>query len=602
MSTTEYTAEDVLNRYKQMRKKTKPEVVPETTQESPDAPKEYTASDVLARKQQGYSKPVLDNSIPKEIESTLSQRLGEKADKRREDIGTFIEELRKDPTKQSLSELMKRPSISDVGKVALGQSAGAAMDVTGEVIMSGLANASDYFIDLVVPDDVQEDVKNKYIEGVNWLTSTDAAKGAIEALQGGAESYNEWKKDNPAAAITLESVIDLGTFLAPPAKRAELLPVVKAKPPAHVVLADKASEQVEKLKTVFDKRAARKYKEENLEAAYQYVMPIKLEESRLKDVTPRKFTRRAKVEPNQLEADSIEWLASLKGLKPSKGMLYNYKVINDKNKREAQMLSFYLAKKGEGINVSRDTMKSRVTDTIRKTIADEPLANTRDAQGQIKAMAEGVNTLIAKHDTSPAGILALRQDIDKYLEKKFKFFTKEQPVWLDNLGKTLRNDLNDMLNEVMPDDYVKESLRRQHLGFTAMRGLAPKALKDIESEVSGHFSNLKRVLGEQVRNSRLVGFATVGAAGYSAAMGVMPYIAGATAGLGIGHYIIKGFRSPEMSKSIAYALDMTNKAIKETKNPQMLKELRAGRSTLLEIMQLPEQKEEEETPEEQEQE
>lgn len=593
MSTTEYTAEDVLKRYKQIRKAT-PEVVPETTQESPDAPKEYTAADVLARKKQGYSKPTLDNSIPKEIESTLSQRLGEKADKRRADINTFMEELRKDPTKQSLSELMNRPSISDVGKVALGQAAGAAMDVTGEVIMSGLSTASDYFIDLVVPDDVQEDVKNKYIEGVNWLTSTDAAKLGIEALQAGAESYNEWKADNPASAVVFESVVDLGTFLAPPAKRAELLPVVKAKPPAYVVLADKASEQVEKLKTVFDKRAARKYKEENLEAAYQYVMPIKLEESRLNDVTPRKFARRAKIEPNQLEADSIEWLASLKGLKPTKGLLYNYKVISDKNKQEAQTLSFYLARKGKGINVSRNTMASRVTSVIRRTIADEPLANTRDARGQINAIVDGVNTLISKHDTNPAGILALRQDLDKYLEKKFKFFTKEQPVWLDNLGKTLRNDLNDMLNEVMPDDYVRESLRRQHLGFTAMRGLAPKALKDVESEVSGHFSNLKRVLGEQVRNSRLVGFATVGAAGYSVAMGVMPYVAGATAGLGIGHYIIKGFRSPEMSKSIAYALDMTNKAIKETKNPQMLKELRAGRSTLLEIMQLPVQTEEEE--------
>ena len=330
MSTTEYTAEEVLNRYKQMQKTT-PEVVPETTQVSPDAPKAYTAADVLARHKQGFSKPVMDNSIPKEIESTLSQRLGEKADKRREDISTFMGELRKDPTKQSLNELMKRPGISDVGKVMLGQTAGMAMDVTGEVIMSGLSNASDYFIDLVVPDDVQEGVKNKYIEGVNWLTSTDAAKVAIDALEGGAESYNKWKSDNPSAAIVLESVIDLGTFFAPPAKRAALPPAVKVKPPAHVRLADVASEQVEKLKTVFDKRAARKYKEENLEAAYQYVMPIKLEESRLKDVTPRGFARRAKVEPNQLEADSIEWLASLKGLKPSKGMLYNYKVINDKN-------------------------------------------------------------------------------------------------------------------------------------------------------------------------------------------------------------------------------------------------------------------------------
>lgn len=597
MSNIEYTAADVLKRRKQLAKDT-PVVAPETV---PDAPKVFTAKDVLARHNKGFSKPVMDNSIPKEMESTLSQRIGQDMDKRLADVESVMAELRKNPKGMSMAELMQRPSISDVAQVGLGQAAGLVMDVTGDVIMSGLETASDFFIDLVVPEDTQAEVKDKFIEGVNWVTSTDAGKVAIEAAQNGIESYNKWKSDNPVAAVKFESAVDLATFFAPPAKRAALPPSLKITPPAHHQLADAASEQVNKLKSVFDTRATRKYKEENLEAAYRYVMPVKLDESRLSDVTPRKFTRKAKLEPNKLEAEAIEWTSSLKGLKPNKGMLYNYKVIDGVNKQEAQVLNFYLKRKGKDIHVSRDTMKSRVTDTIRKTIADEPLANTRDAQGQIKAIVDGVGTLISKHDTNPAGVLALRQDLDKYLEKKFKFFTKEQPVWLENLGKTLRNDLNSMINEAMPDDFVKESLRRQHLGFTTMRGLGPKAVKDTDAQISSHFSNLKRVLGEQVRDSRLVGFATVGAAGYSAAMGVMPYIAGATAGLGVSYYMLKGFRSPEMSKGIAYALDMTNKAIQQTKNPDMLRDLRAGRATLLEVMQLPEQKEEEETPEEQEQ-
>ena len=587
MSNIEYTAEDVLKRRKQLALAT-PTNVPE---KAPDAPKAFTATDVLARHTKGFSKPVGDNSIPKEMETTLAQRIGQDIDKRRANVAIVMDELRKNPKGMSMAELMERPDISDVLQVGLGQTAGLLMDVTGEVVMSGLSNAGEFFIDLVVPEETQGNVKAKFLEGVNWITSTDAGRVAVEAAQNGIESYNEWKTDNPVSAVKFESAVDLATFFAPPAKRAVLPPSLKVTPPAHHQLANAASEQVNKLKSVFENRATRKYKEENLEAAYQYVMPIKLDESRLSDVTPRKFTRKAKLEPNQLEAESIEWVSSLRGLKPNKGMLYNYKVIDGVNKQEAQILKMYLNRKGKDIYVSRDTMNARVTNTIRKTIADEPLANTRDARGQINAIVDGVNTLIAKHDTNPAGVLALRQDLDKYLEKKFKFFTKEQPVWLDNLGKTLRNDLNEMINEVMPDDFVKESLRRQHLGFTTMRGLGPKAVKDTDAEISSHFSNLKRVLGEQVRDSRLVGFATVGAAGYSAAMGVMPYIAGATAGLGISYYMIKGFRSPEMSKGIAYALDMTNKAIQQTKNPDMLRDLRVGRATLLEVMKLPMQQE-----------
>ena len=598
MSTVEYTAEDILNRYKQTQK-TKPEVVAETTTAVPDAPKEYKAADIIARYNQGFSKPTRDNSIPKEIESSLSQRIVKRAEKRSDKVKTVLGAAFADVDNKTLEQLVKRPGISEVLQASLGNTVGTIADTTGEVIMSGLGTASDFFIDLVLPEDTQEQVKGKFLEGFNWLTSTDAGKEAITQAKSGIESYNKWASDNPVSAVLFESVIDIGTFFAPPAVRATLPPSLKTKPPAYVQVTDAAAEQVNKLKNVFEKRAERKFKEENLEAAYEYVMPIKLEESRLSDVTPRKFARRAKLEPNALEADTIEWLSSLNGLKPTKGMLYNYKVIDAKNKQESQILRMYLAQKGKNISISRDTMTSRISTSIRKIIADEPLANTRDAKGQINSIIDGVNALVSKHDTNPAGILSLRQDLDRYLEKKFKFFSKEQPVWLDNLGKSLRNELNGMINDAMPDDFVKESLRRQHLGFTAIRGLAPKALKDVESEISGHFSNLKRVLGETVRDSRLVGFATVGAAGYSAAMGVMPYVAGATAGLGLTYYIAKGFRSPEMSKGIAYALDMTNKAIKQSTNPDMLKELRAGRATLLEIMKLPLQEEE---PEEQTQE
>lgn len=584
-----YTAEDVLKQYRKTEgARDDPTVSPPDPIKDPTATPEggYSAEDVLARYKAGHVEPNNDNTIPQSIKSTLYERIQKDLDKRSVNISTVFEDFKRQP--KSLQDAVNKANLSDVLQTGLGQTASAFFDVTGEVIMSGLGTAADFAIDLVIPEDTQEDVKNKFIEGVNWATTTEAGQIALEAAQTSQEAYMKWKKDHPVEAIKFESAVDLGMLFAPKVAKGDLLPSPKLTPPAHVQIADAAQKQVNKLKTFFDKRAARKYKEENLESAYEYVMPVKIEESRLSDVSPRSFMRSAKLNPNALEADAIEWTASLRGLKPAKGKLFNYNVINNANKAEAKKLMFYLIQKGKDSNIviAKDAIKARVKSTFERTMKGEPLANTRDAQGQLSAMLDGVTTLMNKHGTKPADLLRMRQDLDKYLEKKFKFFSKEQPVWLDNLGKDLRNDLNDMINEAMPDDFVKESLRIQHLAFTALKGLAPKAVKDIDSTLHSHGKNLMSILRDRVQTSRIVGLSTIGTAGYSAAMGVLPYLTGAIATFGIGGYALQGLRSPEMAKAISYTLAQTNKAIGLTKDPKMLKELRAGRSTLLELSEI----------------
>lgn len=576
------TAEDVLKKAKALKQV---EAVPETApqEQQQEEPKIITAKDVLAKATKVESQDV---SLSQELEQSFAQRTEDTFNKRKQEVEMVFGEYTKAPT--SLKEYVERPSLSDVLQVGLGNAAGMVMDVTGDLIMTGLSNTAEFAVDLFVPEDTQDVVKQKFVEGVNWATSTDAGQAALSAAQNGIESYNAWKSENPVAAAKFESAVELGTFFAPPAKRAAMPPSTKVVPPAHVKAANVAQEQVSKLKTYFSTKADAKFKEENLEAAYAYVMPVKLDESRLTDVTPRTLLRSAKVNPNALEADAIEWTASLSKLDPKKGMLHNYKVIDDELAKEAQILRLYLNRKGKDVVVSKDNILSRLDAQVNRILKESPLASTTDAQAQINKLRENVYRIVSnQRATNPSAILDLRQEVDTWLEKNFKFFTKEQPVWLDDMGKSMRNELNQIINDAMPDDFVKDSLRRQHLAFTAKRGLGPKAVKDLEAGYNSHVKNVVKVLGDQVRVSRLLGYSALGAAGFSAAMGFMPYVAGATFTTGLGYYMYRGVRSPELSRSIAYALDLTNKAIEKTKNPQMLQELRAGRSTLLEIMKLP---------------
>jgi hypothetical protein len=576
------TAEEVLKKGKVVTQ-APTTVVPENTPQEQQENTIVTAKDVLTK---GTIVNIEDASISQELEASFAQRTAKNAEDRLEEVKMVFGESLKVP--KTLEEELKRPDISDVLQVGLGNAAGLVMDVTSDLVMSGLSNVADFTVDLFVPEGTQEKVKQKFIEGVNWVTSSDAGQAALEAAKQGAESYNAWKAENPVAAAKFESAVEIGMFTAPKVKRAAMPPSTKVVPPAHVRAANVAQEQVEKLKTYFNNKADAKFKEENLEAAYSYVMPIKVDEGRLNDVTPRTLFRSAKINPNPLEADAIEWTSSLAKLDPKKGMLHNYKVINDANLKEAQLLRIYLNRKGRDIVLSKDTILSRLDQQVNRIIQESPLANTTDAQAQINKLRENVYRLVTNQkSTNPSGILDLRQEVDTWLEKNFKFFTKEQPVWLDDIGKSMRNELNNIINDAMPDDFVKDSLRRQHLGYTAMRGLGPKAVKDVEAGYNSHVKNLVKVLGDQVRVSRLVGYSALGAAGFSAAMGFMPYVAGATFSTGMGYYLYRGVKSPEMARGIAYALDLTNKAIGATKNPQMLQELRLGRSALLEVMKLP---------------
>lgn len=552
-------------------KPSKPKAAPEEALEvSP-----VYAEDILANHTQ-LENQVFDET-PAYVEQSFADRVGSAWSKRADKVSDYAKLAFADTEGKSMQELLNRPDAMDILKVGLGNVAGGFMDLTGELVMEG--------IDLIVPDDLEDSIKQKVVQGLNYLSTNDYVAEGVEALQGGVESYNEWRNDNPKAATELEAVVDLATFFTPAAKRKDLMPARIPENPELTRLGNAASKQVEKLSAAFKKAATNQIDKRKREAAYEYVMPVNITEKRLSDVTPRSLTKDAKIEPNQLELDAIEHISKY-NLNPNKGYLHNWKVIDNANKKEAQVLRTYVTAKGRNKVVSKDVLTGRMQGLIGR-IAQDPLAQPKDAQRVLGSLAQDINQMIKVAGNKPVDLLDLRQDIDKYLETKFKFFTKDQPVWLDTVGKSVRKELNDVLDETIGDGFVSKSLRDQHLSFTALKGLGPKAAKEIDRQSSVLYKSLARVLGENVRMSRLLTYSTVGVSGYAAMMGVLPWISGAALSVGLGAMAVKGAISPSAKKAIAYTLDATSAAIKATNNKDMLKELRLGRSLMLELSQLP---------------
>ena len=542
--------------------------------------------DILSSPVESVSPTV--SETPKYIEQTITDRIGKIIDKRSGNIEKAFKAMSpKELQTRFGSSYGAEVDASDFAKIALAQSAGAFMDVTGELIVSGIS--------AVIPDDIEDSVKQSFVDGLNYVASTDVGSKLAGLASEGMEDYMEWRKNNPVAALKIESVVDLATFFAPPAARKALRPAVLAPEPAITKLGEAAAEQVDNIANYFKNTAKLQINKAKAEKAYEFVMPVHLKENRLKDVQGRSFFKDAKLNPSPLEAEAIEYVSKL-NIDTSKGFKAGWDVIEKAKKEEGIKLRALLASRARNTVIPKELTKSRIN-----SVVVDLTANTPELVGETRQIFDRVikqlDTLVDSHGTTPNDILTLRQDFDNFLDNKMKFFEKEQIAGLDTSVRTVRRELNNILNDVIGDDAVKESLRRSELAFTASKGVAPKAVKEIDREATLLYKNLGRVLGNNVRMSRVLAYSTLGASGFASFMGVLPYMTGAAFTIGLGTMAYKGAVSPTAKKSLAATLEEISKAMRVTTNKETLQELRAGRSLVLEMLKLPVEEEQAVEPE-----
>jgi len=451
---------------------------------------------------------------------------------------------------------------------------GSFLDISGEAISTGLKGLS-----FLIPDNVEKPVVDAVQQGLEYIENTDLGRKGVEALAEGVDAWNNFKEANPRAAKNIESVVNIGVVLAPVKTK-----VNRAPNPDGTKLS----------RTADNLRQAANAKEHGERKAFALDLTTpKLTEQvraeRAKSTTQEGVLKTNVYQPTARELDIADAFASLP-IKKGNSYQKNLNIVLTETRKMSTTLQGRLSKYTNQIDDY--ALQSRIDNSIDNLLA-ERLTMVGDEQTAkiLNLMADKIDSLWRQSDKTPSSLYQVRRDFDNWvLNNKGDVFGSEK---IDNIktgATTLRNALNDVLEESVPDAGVKASLKKQHLLLSGADELAVKAGNEAATSVTRLWENVTGLLPFKAETNRLVG-AGLGISVGTAAATIAPVLVPTLASGLVAYGAYKGALKIPVRKSLALLLSQTDKALKVAKNPDMVKQLRQDRAAIVELLKLPVDKE-----------
>ena len=447
---------------------------------------------------------------------------------------------------------------------------GSFLDISGEAITTGLKGIS-----FLIPDNVEKPVADAVVQGLDYIENTALGRKGIEALAEGVDAWDNFKEANPRAAKNIESVVNVAVVIAPVKTK------VNAPPKPDATKLSKAADKL---------RMAANAKEHGERKAFALDLTTpKLTEQvraeRAKRTVQEGVLNTNTYQPTARELDIADAFASLPITK-NNSYQKNLQIVQSETRKMNDALQGRLRTYTNQIDDY--AVQSRI-DTSIDNLLSERLTMVGDEQTAkiLNLMADKIDALWKKSDKTPAALYQVRRDFDDWvLNNKGDVFGSEK---IDNIktgATTLRNALNDVLEESVPDAGVKSSLRKQHLLLSGADELAVKAGNEAANSVARLWENVTGLLPFKAETNRLVG-AGLGISVGTAAATVAPVLVPTLAGGLVAYGAYKGALKLPVRKSLALLLSQTDKALKVAKNPEMVKQLRQDRAAIVELLKLP---------------
>jgi len=448
--------------------------------------------------------------------------------------------------------------------------AGGVLDIAGETITAGLKGVS-----FLLPDSIEKPVVDTITEGLRFIENTAVGKMGIEALENGADAWNNFKEGHPRAAKNIESVVNIAAIVTPPKVKANTAP----------------ENGVSKLRQTADKldqAAAAKEFGERRAFTLQLTQPRQTLEQRAdqaRRTEQQGVLRRNVLQYTQREIDVAEEAAKT-GVSASRSPQYNVNVLNTAIQKEATSLQNRLTRYQAPIDDY--SVISRVDVAVDKLLAERPtIAGDEAAARSLNILAQKAEDLWNASDKTPTALLQVRRDFDSWVKSNKPNVFGD--VKVDNISvgaREIRKALNEALSESVPDENIKSSLRRQSLLIEGAENASYKAAEEASNAVGRLWKNVTNIAPFKASTNRLVGAGlgvSVGTAAHTIAPALIPSI-----GLGLATWALyTGVSNIPLRKSAAALLNATDEALKIAKNPDMVKQLRADRVALIELLKLP---------------
>jgi hypothetical protein len=442
------------------------------------------------------------------------------------------------------------------------------MDTLGEVVVN-VAGAAGDSIGYLVPDDIEEPVKEGFKAALNSVINSPAAQAGLEAIYAGTDAWEEWATNNPRAAENIKSVVDIGVALGP----------IKGGKSAKAgsVRDDIGKDLEDRGNKLYDSGVA----DSNDKSTIEFLDSFS--DKNAKGYLDR--TRSIKRVIYNVEQLGIDEAQKLKGYsskaKTPKAMAKNH-VISDKALIQARVVRDNLIEP-----IETKISNASVFDNITKNL-DAAKVDVVDADGfdnAARTLLDMVERSVGIHGRTPSGLEQVRKDINTFMEKnvnKVEMTDRSNPKIA--AVNSARDGIKQAIEAVVPG--YKE-VQDKVIGLTAVK----KGVGFRLSEKYGNgFMNLIDDGLKTVGLSRDAAFmlSAIGIGSYGAV--ATPLLAAAGLGyvtLKTGQFVNKGLSVSQGKKATGAVIKLAAKSLRNAEgNPALIKQIRADRAAVLEIISI----------------
>lgn len=468
-------------------------------------------------------------TVPVDKDAGISSRIDEDWQKRRqmgdEAIGAYTE------GKQSLPatayDILGKVGFGGLGDVAK-EAGKSAISATPDVIKKPVGKAASYL-------------------GSEIMKTSEGQAGLI-ALKAGEASWSNFKENHPEAARHIEATFDIAGALTG-ARAFEAIDAAAA--------GGSLESAGKKLYEAGEKQAAKR-KEDFLNDLVSPKETKNVKESQVGRTTEKGLLKQKVVEPTPQEKEIAQEVGKIPGVSPKKSLQGNYNVIAKANKDEAERLQGLL--KAQDIPVDFKD----VQEMIDKSVQDISGRTYIGADGEIAArkVAAMMNNVILQNvskdgQITASGLLQARKDFDAMaLKERPNIFNPNPDAAFTASRETvyqMRQNLNNLIEEKMPNAQYKSSLKRQSNFYRAMDNIEAKAA----NEGKNVLTRALQKAADKIPAKTMIGKTAV-AAGVPYGAVTHP-VAAALGGLGYGGY--KAATSPITKKALGYGMQKAGQGI-----------------------------------------
>tara|TARA_B110000285_G_scaffold73342_1_gene84595 strand:- start:103 stop:1830 length:1728 start_codon:yes stop_codon:yes gene_type:complete len=467
--------------------------------------------------------------------------------------------------------------------------AGKGVDLIGGAIWAG-AETIGSGISLIIPDEIEEDVFNSMKAGADFLLNTNQGRQAAESIEQGVGAYEDWKEKNPQYAKTLESLLNIGSLFAPAKVKVKSKPVPTYK---QKVLGKKRYDTFKRAGTGLERRNIIKQRNKEMDNLSELVLPQVSSEDVARGFN---ISSIGNVTLNRSDYDKgILDEVRKAGVKTSKNEWENADILIKTGDNLGDQLQAVLAKNRDVITPKT---LNEALDNASASVANNVFNATDDAvQKQIALLTTKAKEIFndrSKYDSTALGVLGARKEFDNFVRDQLgsKGFNASDVSVANETMKAIRNAGNDLINNAVPNDFVKRSLIKQSRLYSARDVLFPKAAKRAKTVVGRQIQNVSKILALNMEARRTMALAT-GLAISALPAQLMMYAAGGLAVGGVGFYTIKGALSPQARIALGKLLKLSDKALKEATRGDMKRDLKLGIIAINDMLELPSEKEQE---------